>query len=158
MEKPESETVIKQMDQPVSDRDTKQVDEPVQSESELIGDKVEKVDLPDKHYKNIKKVCFSAVETKVIKEPSSSEGLDDTLEIYDLVIDESQQNLLVDLSGSPILHIHGDVELEDKDLDECPPGGDIPLEDIDLFDSTPPCSQMPHIDPYKKNCEKASNR
>ena len=154
MEKPESETEIKLVDQPASDRHTKQVDEPVQSESQLIEDKVEKWTCPIK----IKKVCFPAVETKVIKEPSSSEDLDDMLEINDLVIDESQKSVGVDLSASLVLCIHDDVALEDNDLDDHPPGGNVPLEDMDLFDSTPPCSQMPCIDPYKRNHEKASKR
>ena len=32
-------------------------------------------------------------------------------------------------------------------------GGEIPLEDQDGFDSTPPCSQMPCVDPYKKRSD-----
>ena len=150
VEKPESKTEMKPVDQPASDRDTKQVEE-----SELIEDKVEKVDLPDKHNKINKQVCFSEVETKVIKEPSSSECLDDTLEIIDLVIDSSASSTLCIHDEHPP---GGDVALDDEDLEDHPPGGDVPLEDRDLFESTPPCSQMPCIDPYKRNHEKASNR
>ena len=55
--------------------------------------------------------------------------LDDTLSVNDLFIDESV--------GSEALG--SDVK-----------GGDIPLEDQEEFQSTPPCSQIPWVDPYEK--------
>ena len=55
--------------------------------------------------------------------------LDDTLSVNDLFIDESV--------GSEALG--SDVK-----------GGDIPLEDQEEFKSTPPCSQIPRVDPYTK--------
>ena len=55
--------------------------------------------------------------------------LDDTLSVNDLFIDESV--------GSEALG--SDVK-----------GGDIPLEDQEEFQSTPPCSQIPRVDPYAK--------
>ena len=55
--------------------------------------------------------------------------LDDTLSVNDLFIDESV--------GSEALG--SDVK-----------GGDIPLEDQEEFQSTPPCSQIPQVDPYEK--------
>ena len=55
--------------------------------------------------------------------------LDDTLSVNDLFIDESV--------GSETLG--SDVK-----------GGDIPLEDQEEFQSTPPCSQIPRVDPYAK--------
>ena len=55
--------------------------------------------------------------------------LDDTLSVNDLFIDES--------AGSEALG--SDVK-----------GGDIPLEDQEEFQSTPPCSQIPRVDPYAK--------
>ena len=55
--------------------------------------------------------------------------LDDTLSVNDLFIDESV--------GSEALG--SDVK-----------GGDIPLEDQEEFQSTPPCSQIPQVDPYAK--------
>ena len=55
--------------------------------------------------------------------------LDDTLSVNDLFIDES--------TGSEALG--SDVK-----------GGDIPLEDQEEFQSTPPCLQIPRVDPYVK--------
>ena len=55
--------------------------------------------------------------------------LDDTLSVNDLFIDESV--------GSEALG--SDIK-----------GGDIPLEDQEEFQSTPPCSQIPQVDPYVK--------
>ena len=55
--------------------------------------------------------------------------LDDTLSVNDLFIDESV--------GSEALG--SDVK-----------GGDIPLEDQEEFQSTPPCLQIPRVDPYAK--------
>ena len=55
--------------------------------------------------------------------------LDDTFSVNDLFIDESV--------GSETLG--SDVK-----------GGDIPLEDQEEFQSTPPCLQIPRVDPYVK--------
>ena len=55
--------------------------------------------------------------------------LDDTLSVNDLFIDEP--------AGSEALG--SDVK-----------GGDIPLEDQEEFQSTPPCLQIPRVDPYVK--------
>ena len=80
-------------------------------------------------------------------EASASEDMDDTLKTNELVID-CEKNVATDMSASENLHID----------DECPPRGDVPLEDLDFLNSTAPCSQIRCIDPYKWNCEKASNR
>ena len=61
-----------------------------------------------------------------------SPKLDDTLSMSDLVIDESVHG---ESSGAVIK------------------GGDIPLEDLKEFQCTPPCSQIPQVDPYANKTE-----
>ena len=84
-----------------------------------------------------KMVSFSVtVDTAEI---NVSTELDDTVEVNELVVEENHDEV-------PTIR-----------------GGDIPIGECDDFydlDSTPPCSQMPRIDPYKRqqNQRKASNR
>ena len=99
---------------------------------------------PDGRTSGKKVSCSDTVDTAEI---NISTELDDTAEINDLVIDENR-----------------DVSIP-SDSGEVPRilGGDIPIGDCDGFydlDSTPPCSQMPRIDPYKKhkNQPKLSSR
>ena len=99
---------------------------------------------PDGHTSGKKVSCSDTVDTAEI---NVSTDLDDTVEINDLVIDENRD------VGIP------------SDSGEVPRivGGDVSIGDCDGFydlDSTPPCSQMPRIDPYKKhkNQPKLSSR
>ena len=99
---------------------------------------------PDGRTSGKKVSCSDTVDTAEI---NVSTELDDTVEINDLVIDENR-----------------DVSIP-SDSGEVPRilGGDVPIGDCDGFydlDSTPPCSQMPRIDPYKKhkNQPKLSSR
>ena len=99
---------------------------------------------PDGHTSGKKVSCSDTVDTAEI---NVSTDLDDTVEINDLVIDENRDVSIPSDSGKVPRIL----------------AGDVPIGDCDGFydlNSTPPCSQMPRIDPYKKhkNQPKLSSR
>ena len=74
----------------------------------------------------------------------------DTISDDTLIIDEGDEGL------HPTLNTEGmQVSVTTGHILSFSPerckGGDIPLEDQEGFESTPPCSQIPRVDPYKRN-------
>ena len=99
---------------------------------------------PDGRTSGKKVSCSDTVDTAEI---NVSTDLDGTVEINNLVIDENK-DVSIPSDGGEVQRIVG---------------SDVPIGDCDGFydlDSTPPCSQMPRIDPYKKhkNQPKLSSR
>ena len=103
--------------------------------------------------KNMKAVNFAVkldiCEDKGVMKNTCAQ-LDDTISDDTLVIDDGDEgdHPISNIEGIQVSVTTGHVLAI---LGESCKGGEIPLEDQQGFKCTPPCSQMPRVDPYKRN-------
>ena len=146
-----------QADIPVVDLGQPPVYVKAEAEAEAPGVYIKTEDGPtaDSIQKSKRTITFSEV-TSICQNDSytinTCAQLDDTISSASedaLVIDDAlhEKSIFEELSvsisaGNVVAH-----------PDESCRGGEVPLEDQDGFESTPPCSQIPCVDPYKKKSD-----